>query len=74
MQYAISKNVVIIAAAGNENTNLNDPRFDSTSPNNGTVIPNRPVDLVRSSSFGYVSRSGFSKSSRASDAGGEGRV
>lgn len=47
MQYAISKNVVVIAAAGNENTNLNDPKTDSSSPNNGTAIPNRPVDLVR---------------------------
>lgn len=47
MQYALSKGVDIIAAAGNESHNLDDPKFDNVSPNNGTVIRNRPVDLVR---------------------------
>lgn len=47
VQYALSKGVDVIVAAGNENQNLEDPKFDSSSPNNGNVIFNRPVDLVR---------------------------
>jgi hypothetical protein len=49
VQYALSKGVDVIVAAGNDNQNLDDPKFDSTSPNNLTyanVIQNRPVDLV----------------------------
>ena len=49
MQYALSKGVDVIVAAGNENQNLDDPKVDSSSPNNVTydqIIQNRPVDLV----------------------------
>ena len=49
MQYALSKGVDVIAAAGNENQNLDDPKVDSSSPNNvsdSDIIQNRPVDLV----------------------------
>lgn len=46
VQYALSKKVDVIVAAGNDNQNLDDPKFDSTSPDNGTIIYNRPVDLV----------------------------
>jgi hypothetical protein len=49
VQYALSKGVDVIVAAGNENQNLDDPKVDSSSPNNVTyanIIQNRPVDLV----------------------------
>lgn len=41
--YAISKGVVIVAAAGNENTNLDTVNWDSSSPNNAQPIW-RPIN------------------------------
>lgn len=37
VQYAIKKNVTVVAAAGNDDINLDNPKFDSMSPNNGTA-------------------------------------
>jgi hypothetical protein len=51
VQYALGKGVDVIVAVGNESQDLDDPKFDSTSPNNvssASIIRNRPVDLVRS--------------------------
>ncbi len=53
VQYALRKGVDVIVSTGEMNLNLDDPKFDSISPDNGTaadVIQNRPVDLV--STFG----------------------
>eukprot|EP00208_Stichococcus_sp_RCC1054_P001869 CAMPEP_0206137528 /NCGR_PEP_ID=MMETSP1473-20131121/2635_1 /ASSEMBLY_ACC=CAM_ASM_001109 /TAXON_ID=1461547 /ORGANISM="Stichococcus sp, Strain RCC1054" /LENGTH=537 /DNA_ID=CAMNT_0053530661 /DNA_START=465 /DNA_END=2078 /DNA_ORIENTATION=- len=47
VKYALGKKVSVIVAAGNSLINLDDPKIDNSSPNNGTeedVIFNRPVN------------------------------